>query len=829
MKKKIALLLAAVMTASMLPMSVFAVSSNTVNKTVTVVQDEFITEGSEGAPILSINPKDVVGSGLSGTSIKLVLEGAEWAFDNVATSATSNKWAHYPDKGTKSKNAQWVNFSTGDNFKDYELELSSGVSESTILKQAVENQNVIPWKLEVSAGDPKVALVTLAPMNSTWLKTTNVKDSAYEIPLIVKCIKEGELKVTVDAGGTVISNSTHVFATGTSTSGATVTTVSEVATGRDDVQIKPLAVKETVANTLKAGNSITLQLSGNFEFKSGQTLSIASDYRMSGIATIAPGAYSYGKDTITFTIPTQYGSIASTRLDTMYISTTPGPDGLIVSPIDEDEDYGDINLVIKGTNITRETVKVGVRKDYGFDFKTTKDIPTLLVGRVANNFIPNGKTTGTFDNRNTGVDEDQTEAAEIHFTETIKNTWLDTRKLVFTVPEGVKIQKVEFENVKYITKDLGSAAEISKDGRSVSLVDVGPNVSELSEFKMKTWLSMELGFEGDVVMDVSGGGITAGTVPGVVIAKAVSPISIESKSTSTNMGYQKIDTADITITETAMGTFVKDKEVTVNIDSVYGSSEMGFADENISYEIVGGDLKIKNFRVKGGTIRFDVDRESKTGPSAVVIKNVKIGSTRSVPFGSYDLLVGGTAFVTNYDYSEKMSLDYWPVFDNNEGYKFADYIKVITETGTLDEVVKVSIGSSTCLINDVATEMDVAPYIQAASGSTMVPLRFVSLALGIDSVESADESSKVQWAPNTKTVTIFYAAGTSITPIQFMAGSNEMSVGGTKIPMISPSGQPVVAEITDSRMFVPFRALGDALGVKVTWDDATRTAIYNQK
>lgn len=38
----------------------------------------------------------------------------------------------------------------------------------------------------------------------------------------------------------------------------------------------------------------------------------------------------------------------------------------------------------------------------------------------------------------------------------------------------------------------------------------------------------------------------------------------------------------------------------------------------------------------------------------------------------------------------------------------------------------------------------------------------------------------------------------------------------------------VQAEITGSRMFIPFRALGKALGVDVTWDTDTKTAIYEK-
>ena len=50
-----------------------------------------------------------------------------------------------------------------------------------------------------------------------------------------------------------------------------------------------------------------------------------------------------------------------------------------------------------------------------------------------------------------------------------------------------------------------------------------------------------------------------------------------------------------------------------------------------------------------------------------------------------------------------------------------------------------------------------------------------------------------------------------------------MVIDGTAITMENG----VKAEIVDGRMFVPFRALGTALGVPVSWDAETRTAIYN--
>ena len=52
-----------------------------------------------------------------------------------------------------------------------------------------------------------------------------------------------------------------------------------------------------------------------------------------------------------------------------------------------------------------------------------------------------------------------------------------------------------------------------------------------------------------------------------------------------------------------------------------------------------------------------------------------------------------------------------------------------------------------------------------------------------------------------------------------------MLANDSEIPM--PNG--AAAEINNGRMFVPFRALGDALGVQTDWESDTKTAVYRVK
>ncbi len=144
-----------------------------------------------------------------------------------------------------------------------------------------------------------------------------------------------------------------------------------------------------------------------------------------------------------------------------------------------------------------------------------------------------------------------------------------------------------------------------------------------------------------------------------------------------------------------------------------------------------------------------------------------------------------------------------------------------TQTAKEDNIskeVRVSIDSNKVVIGDSSYTMDAAPYIQPESNSTLVPLRFAVIAISGESIENADTSSIISWDADTKTAVIKAKGKT----ISFTAGSSAMIIDGKSVPMEND----VKSEIKESRMYIPFRALGNALGVKVDWDADTKTAIF---
>nr|WP_243423571.1 copper amine oxidase N-terminal domain-containing protein [Anaerotignum lactatifermentans] len=124
--------------------------------------------------------------------------------------------------------------------------------------------------------------------------------------------------------------------------------------------------------------------------------------------------------------------------------------------------------------------------------------------------------------------------------------------------------------------------------------------------------------------------------------------------------------------------------------------------------------------------------------------------------------------------------------------------------------VVVPVGENYLISGDTQIELDVPAYINA-DGYTMLPVRAVSTALGID-------NNSVLWDQDSKTVTILY--GQRI--ISMTYGQKVMYVNGQAIATSS------AVEITDDRAFLPMRDLATALGITdITWDDTTKTATLN--
>lgn len=813
------------------------------------------------------------------------------AFDSTSSSGTAG--TDYPNTNTADDLITWLNNKKNnaastffDTFKN-DVEVASTTAPSLLhipyditLVSPTEARITLPENLPLKNSDKKITFNTAVTVDKSQLQikvysdadgNTEITEYLGENLKQVKSIKIVEKEngkgvktttknlenphialplggVIADGNGavkaTVVADYTDKVVGGEYTitkgleqgSTSLVYDANNVKSFEDKVKIDSLTLKENVRNTIgkdkdndkdkiKESAEIILRVSGGFSFKTNSVT-----------VKDASGANST-MNTKTEWLNKDNSNAIKVTIDGL--TSRKNPIGLDFSGIEiepnNDKNYGDVEISVSGDGISSQTIKVAQREKLGFKVETLKDPKEIISGR----HYFNDKLTMVEDN-NTTVD--------VKFSEAVPNTLVTSRSLDFNLPDGVKIVDVEIGEVKNFTGLGDDDFEIINNGKTLRLkrassdsdYKINDRIKSLGSFNMKFNLSVDPAFTGDIKLSVVGGGQNEGSTPDILIAKAVAPFEIKTQTTKVDLGYQDYNTADIVITETKPGMFLEGKQAKLNLVAPYGTGEVGFSEAK--FEVTGGELEVKEkaFKVNGGAITFDVNKASYKNPSTITIKNVKVGSTRSVPFGSYSLSLSGNAVINNYTDAKNISDDKSFALtstgskdntslinqSNTSYYEVKDYVNVVTETGTLNQTVKVSLGEKTVLVGDKAIDMDVAPYIQASSNSTMVPLRFVSVALGVDSsnVANPDESNKVTWDANSKTTTIYYGAGTGQKIIQFQAGSNIMVVDGTRIPM----EYGVKAEIKDGRMFVPFRALGQALGIAVTWDANTRTAIYNE-
>lgn len=132
--------------------------------------------------------------------------------------------------------------------------------------------------------------------------------------------------------------------------------------------------------------------------------------------------------------------------------------------------------------------------------------------------------------------------------------------------------------------------------------------------------------------------------------------------------------------------------------------------------------------------------------------------------------------------------------------------------------VKVTIGSKIANVNENTYTLNIAPYIQKPSDSMMIPLRFVSVGLGID-------ESNIQYEPFKKEITINYNGKIA----KFIVGTDKLIINGEEFSMLINNLHSVYTEIKDGSTFIPLRSLEAAFGIKIDWEPNTKTAILKNE
>ena len=582
---------------------------------------------------------------------------------------------------------------------------------------------------------------------------------------------------------------------------------------------KGIVIEPTVDDSYAKGDKVTLKLSKGFEFAKD----VEDNVYVNGVNVTAERE---DDNEISFLATTNEKMTVTSRNNNnetvgLEIESTSAKSGAVATMKVTVEGAGSASVEV--AKVVDYKVLLSVDED--------EDVPVIYSGvNVGNDGI---------------TDDSDHLSLEVTAEESFPGAWSMRKGFNFELPEGVHVTNVDVTEAEYFYKN-GQDNEVDpidvekafydayQDGDHLNFEfekrvfdDVDSNLrdKECATMTFQLELVADPTFEGDVVLKLTGDLVDEQEV---TIAKFVKPYTVKAEQNDMKIDYRYTDIPTaITITEAEAGLWEKGAEFTFKIDK---GDYIEFEDD-ATFEIdKDSELEIKDTTAKG-TLSFTVKAESDEA-ATVTIKDMQLFMQRNIPAGPYDLTIFSSlekAFLeqglfapdeANCTYGEKGSHDddkecYVDDIDDYSDVVKAAFVNVITSGRDKDDAsfttkVVVPVGESYIIAGENQVALDVPAYVSAA-GYTMLPVRAVAVALGID-------TQNVLWNQPTRTVTILY--GQRI--ITMTAGQKVVYVNGSAIPASAS------VEITNGRTFLPMRDLATALGVTdITWDAATKTATLN--
>lgn len=733
LRQKLAMVLAAAMVVTAVPVTTMAASTNGFNKTLSIVADQKITTDHSLFLAVEYSDKDT----------NTVAKQGDVFFIN-ATDFEFNEEAYEAGEFTQATNAQ------------------------------------VEW---LSKSQLKVTVEAIANANDdSEAKQVNVP--------IVGTPKKGNPAITLDGEDSYATTGKYSLSTGE------VVTDKLLAAKAGDVknisvdgygEIADITIEEAVADSL-AGKTVTIKLknSSDLVFNNkydgkGAVVEFEGKRGLAGIenpkdATVdtAKVVAKYAEDNnkeleITFSKDFKTGTRGSVVLK-----------GIEVQAEDKkgDVDTGEVKVTVKADKMDDTDLVVANVAEYGVSFKVS-EAKELVAGK-------------------------DSKEIELVVKENAIDSISEKKDIYFTIEEGYfDVNVKEFnENKDNVEKGIS----INEDADEITL-DVSKNFkeNEINEFKFKVNVGAKAGQEGPVVVTATSKNFEEDMT--VEVATVESAVEIKSEALTVKAGLKDQVGGKIVISETKEDRLDKNKEIRI----ACAEDKYGFDIKDAKVEVTEGDIEVES-EVKGGEIVITVKRSSDEA-SEITVSEIEVTTDRTVPEGSFDFQVGGTAISKlNTKEDEK---------DTKEDERFEDVLEIkefivvgtkntedLPNAAAAKEIV-LTVGNPAYTVNGEAKTADAAAFIDA-SNRTMVPVRFV-----------AEEFGKVDFGTinGVGTVTIFKDGAV----LQFQNGSNIMNKNGINVPMDT---QVVIKE---GRTFVPFKYVADGLGINYSYDAATKSITFTNQ
>ena len=668
--------------------------------------------------------------------------------------------------------------------------------------------------------------VTIEKTESTKLTRGDVLKVSISGVTMEKYSKGKEATISVDSDDVTVTNGDDLVFASVESKGikASVKDTVDVATEEvaelKEVKLEP-SVGEKFGSVLSAGDQIKLKLNSGFEFSESDVKLINMNGNEMTVLSINDA--DSDEDEIVIDVTGNMNTDVI-KIQNLKVEATSAKAGATAT------------LKVYATGCDTVSVEVAKVVDYTVSMTVDEDedVPVIYSG---------------VDVKNTGITDDSDhDALEVTIKESFAGAWNNSKDFTLSLPEGV-----------YVADEISTSTDgdfkLTTSGKTTEqwfqdAYDEGDYID--LTFKRRTWeetnpndtnkddpaeisftlkLVADPNFEGDVVLKLTGDAVEEQEV---TIAKFVKPYVVEAQQNDMQIDYRNTEIpTSVVIKEAEAGLWDKNTEFKLELDKIDFDDEGTIkVDEKSGLEIKDNEIKEKD-----GVLYFTVDSRSDDEPAVVTLSGMQLYMDRSLPAGAYDLDVWSPTmladkFNNDGDVADDATKGYLAqailkpasekenkvIADINDDFYSetakAGFVNIVTagreDTDSFTTKVVVPVGEKYVISGETKQEIPVPAYINA-DGYTMLPLRAVSVALGIN-------SNNVLWDQATRTATVMY--GSKI--ISMTYGQKVVYVNAAPIPASTS------VEIKENRMFLGLRDLGNALGVTdITWDAATKTATLN--
>ena len=801
MKKKLALLMAAIMTVAMVPMTAFAATSGSTS--------------------------------ISADNMRVAVESAFQSNVELYKKSSASSQADKDfvvkitlENGTFAKfGKDWNGANTSDKKDDYVNEFDDWATADADTQAVYTGAGADAIK-EFDVTGSKTAVVTI-----DYTKyNASTDDDPVVIPIVASAEAAGEVVATFSSTVGPMFTMSEVIATAkdgdvTVESDGVRTFVEDQKLDYDDVKTLTIEEVSIGALTNRDGDDITATLKGNYVLKSdadGANVSITDKNGLFPLIDLE--VVSDDEITIDLGAPA-----ANNDGRTAYIVI----EGLEIKPT-KSCNAGDVaTLTIKSKDFDSVKFEIAKMVEEAVTYTVEDDdLPVLWAGQLPQNNDDNeGKSLSIFVEENTGD---------------ILNT---SRKATFTFPEGIEVVDIDHAALDGVVENDPRDVyefEYEIDENVVTIYNYGESdESEATDMEIAFILSAAPTFSGDV--EVTLGGEFDDVSFKVATVKA--PYTVEAKTSEVLIDYRYVPVNEIVITEAQEDLLREGDVIALAVE------KMDFEDAG-KYEVTSGDIEVDVDIISG---RDDVNqleitvKDESTEASTITISGLELYLDRTLPVGGYalenvqsnnilwenshsdedDRTAQDNSYDPNgndYEFNNFAATEREAMYEddakvnNNYGYDFNgvfkykavtvndSYVEVVTsgrdnDDSTTTRKIVITIGATTMAVGTETVTLDTPAYINAEN-YTELPLRAVSEAFG----------ATVGWDDASRTVTIMM--GQRI--VSMTIGSKTMYINGTPVAMNT------APEITNERTFVPVRDLANALGItKIDWNEASATVTLN--